>query len=274
MLKGYVFSEQLFENPIFALFINTFLDGKNGISNNFLEGMEVTFSGSNITINSGVACIQGRFVGEDTYTTISTGTDTAYCKLVIEINLDEVNTASDFKQASYKIIKSTSGYPSLTQTNIVKNNSGIYQYELARFKTSASGITDFQDKRTFLDFETIYQEMQEEYEAKLSELQDELDTLKSQYTYMLKTTDSLTATVTLKEKIIWQVNFPPGLNKQNSILLGAKFKKDPSSEFVDIAEVSGVTYEIKDDFIEIEIDGRSFGIGEYTMSTKIAFVQV
>ena len=37
MLKGHVFAKQIFGNQIFALFINTFLNGKNGISNNYLK---------------------------------------------------------------------------------------------------------------------------------------------------------------------------------------------------------------------------------------------
>lgn len=161
MLKGHVFSKQLFGNPIFALFINTFLNGKNGISNNYKNGMQVTYSGSTLTIDSGAVCIQGRFLEEDTSTQVATGTNNAYCKLVIEIDLDKQNTESQFNQASYKVITSVSSYPNLTQTNIVKNVSGIYQYELARFKTSASGITDFQDMRTFLDFDTIYDEIEQ-----------------------------------------------------------------------------------------------------------------
>lgn len=156
MLKGHVFAKQLFGNPIFALFINTFLDGNNGISNNYKNGMAVTYSGNTVTVDSGAVCIQGRFLEEDTSTTLSTGTDTAYCKLVIEIDLDKQNTETDFLQGVYKIVKSTSGYPTLTQTNIVKNNAGVYQYELARFKTSTSGISEFSDRRTFLDFDSIY----------------------------------------------------------------------------------------------------------------------
>ena len=31
MLKGHVFKKQIFGNQMFALFINTFLDGANGI---------------------------------------------------------------------------------------------------------------------------------------------------------------------------------------------------------------------------------------------------
>ena len=187
MLKGHVFSKQIFGNPIFALFINTFLNGRDGVSNNYKNGMQVTYSGSNVTVASGAVCIQGRFLEEDTGSTVPAGIDTAYCKLVIEVNLDLQNTESKFNQASYKVVKSASGYPNLTQTNIVKNNAGIYQYELARFRTNASGITDFQDERTFLDFDTIYYEMEAEYGAVLQQLKDELDRIKDQSDVLLKT---------------------------------------------------------------------------------------
>ena len=187
MLKGHVFSKQLFGNPIFALFINTFLNGVNGVSNNYKNGMKPTASGSTITIDSGAVCIQGRFLEEDTYTQLSAGTESAYCKLVIEIDLDKENTDSEFVQGVYKIVKSTSSYPNLTQTNIVKNVSGIYQYELARFRTSSSGITEFQDMRTYLDFDSIYEQMEEEYRSVLQQLQEELEGIKDQSDVLLKT---------------------------------------------------------------------------------------
>lgn len=186
MLKGHVFSKQLFENPIFALFVNTFLNGTNGVSNNYKEGMNITQNGSTITVFSGTACIQGRFIEEDTYTSIAAGTNNAYCKLVIEINLDKENTETDLKQLSYKIVESATSYPSLTQNNIVKNNAGIYQYELARFKTSASGITDFKDMRTFLDFNSIYDAIKEEYREVLVQLQQELANVEDGSAYLLK----------------------------------------------------------------------------------------
>lgn len=186
MLKGHVFSKQLFEHPIFALFINTFLNGENGVSNNYKNGMQVTYSGSTLTVDSGAVCIQGRFIEEDTSTQIATGTNNAYCKLVIEIDLDKQNTESQLNQVAYKVITSASGYPTLTQTDIVKNISGIYQYELARFRTTASGITDFQDMRTFLDFSTIYAEIRKEYKQVLQELQDELASVVDGSDYLLK----------------------------------------------------------------------------------------
>ena len=186
MLKGHVFSKQLFENPIFALFINTFLNGENGVSNNYKNGMQVTYSGSTLTIDSGAVCIQGRFIEEDTSTQIATGTNNAYCKLVIEIDLDKQNTESQLNQVAYKVITSASSYPELTQTNIVKNVSGIYQYELARFRTTASGITDFQDMRTFLDFDSIFEEIRQQYGAVLQELQNELASVVDGSDYLLK----------------------------------------------------------------------------------------
>ena len=161
MLKGQVFANQLFENQIFALFINTFTNGKNGVSNNYKNSMALSYSGSNVTIGTGACLIQGRFLEEDTATTISAGTDNVYCKLVIEIDLDKSNTTDEFNQGYYKILKNSSTYPALTQTNIVKNNAGIYQYELARFRTSSSGITDFTDMRNFIDFDSIYDEIEE-----------------------------------------------------------------------------------------------------------------
>lgn len=187
MLKGHVFSKQIFGNPMFALFINTFLNGRNGVSNNYKKGMQVTYSGSNLTIDSGAVCIQGRFLEEDTGSTVPAGTDTAYCKLVIEINLDLQNTESQFNQGVYKVVKSASSYPNLTQTNIVKNNAGIYQYELARFRTNASGITEFKDMRTFLDFESIYDSMEAEYGEVLQQLKNQLENIKNESDVLLKT---------------------------------------------------------------------------------------
>ena len=199
MLKGHVFSKQLFENPIFALFINTFLNGENGVSNNYKNGMQVTYSGSTLTVDSGAVCIQGRFLEEDTTTQIATGTNNAYCKLVIEIDLDKQNTESQLNQASYKVITSASSYPELTQTNIVKNVSGIYQYELARFRTTASGITDFQDMRTFFDFTTIYEQMTEEYQAVLAQLEAELASVEDESNVLLKTGGTVSGEIEISD---------------------------------------------------------------------------
>ena len=66
MLKGHVFSKQIFGHPIFALFINTFLSGENGVSNNYKNGMKPTYNGSTVNMDSGAVCVEGRFLEEDT----------------------------------------------------------------------------------------------------------------------------------------------------------------------------------------------------------------
>ena len=185
MLKGHVFAGQVFGNQIFALFINTFLNGTHGVSNNYKEGMAITYSGSNIHIASGACCIQGRFLEEDSGKDITVDNDSQYCSLVLEINLDEANTEENFLQASYKIIKNSTNYPTLTQNDIVKNNSGTYQYELARFRTSASGITEFTDRRTFLNFESIYSYIEAQFKGKLGQLDEELAAVEDGSAYFL-----------------------------------------------------------------------------------------
>jgi hypothetical protein len=186
MLKGHVFKKQRFGNEIFALFIDTFLNKKCGIAENYKEKMQVTASGSTLTVSSGCVCVRGRFVEEDTSTSIPVGTDTAYCRLVVEIDLSKENTDEELLQVNYKVLKGTSAYPNLTQTDIVANNNGVYQYELAQFKTTTAGITDLVDKRTYLDFQGIYAEIQTQYREVLAELETELAGVKDGSAYMLK----------------------------------------------------------------------------------------
>ena len=75
------------------------------------------------------------------------------------------------------------------QNNIVKNNAGIYQYELARFKSSQNGISEFQDMRTFLDFSSIYSTIQTQFRAVLDELEEELADVEDGSYYQKKITD-------------------------------------------------------------------------------------
>lgn len=156
MLEGQVFKGQTFENQVFAVFINTFLDGHNGIIKNYKNSMKVTAGNNSVTINSGAICIQGRFLEEDTETTINVASNTAFCKLIIEIDLDKENTDTEFKQGYYRILTSSTKYPDLTQNDIANNNAGVYQYELARFKTSINGISDFVEAKQYLNYSSLY----------------------------------------------------------------------------------------------------------------------
>lgn len=185
MLKGHVFKEQIFESQIFAYFIDTFLNGQCGIGD-FGNKMQVTYSGSNVTVQDGITCVKGRFIEEDSSKTLNAGTDTAFCRLVIEIDLSKENTEENLNQVSYKIIKGASDYPALTQTDIVRNNAGVYQFELASFKTSLAGIANFEDKRTYLDFKSIYNTIQIEFREVLQELESELAGVEDGSAYVLK----------------------------------------------------------------------------------------
>lgn len=238
MLKGHVFKKQIFGNQIFALFINTFLNGQNGISNNYKNSMAVTYSGSTLTVQSGAVCIQGRFLEEDSSTDISAGTDTAYCKLVIEIDLDKQNSDTEFTQGIYKVVKSTSGYPSLTQSNIAKTNSGVYQYELARFRTSSNGIIEFSDRRTYLDFDSIYNAIQTEYRSILKQLQDELASVEDGSAYILKSNYAeITGKIELigtkgvaeQSGIVSNIPYPSGFTRNNCIVIAIGFNKDSNA---------------------------------------------
>lgn len=270
MLKGHVFSKQIFGNQIFALFVNTFTGGKNGVSNDYGNGMAVTYSGSTVTVDSGVVCIQGRFLEEDTSTDIVAGTDNMFCKLVVEVDLDKQNTESDFQQGVYKIIKSASTYPELTQTNIVKNNSGIYQYELARFKTTASGITDFQDQRTFLDFDSIYAKIQNDYESILNQLKQELANVEDGSAYVLNSLqeqiiENEICTLKFKKQgkfVICQYTLVNGVEGSGNI----SFSKELQEGFLPIEKVAGtftlynggMNPDIVDGIINIQIDTNNY----------------
>ena len=165
MLKGHVFKKQTFESEMYALAINNYYNSQSGIYGNYGNDMKITTNGSNLTITNGAACICGRILEEDTSTTLNAGTDTAFCRLVIEIDLDKENTDTEFKQAEYKILKSTSGYPDLTQADIVKNVAGVYQFELARFKTSANGISEFAEIKNYLSYANIYKMIEDKINA-------------------------------------------------------------------------------------------------------------
>ena len=156
MLKGHIFKEQKFGNHIAALLFSIFMNKADGVAKNYKNSMQVTYSGHTVTVNSGACLVQGRALEEDSSTTLDTGIETMYCKLVVEVDLDKINTESSFLQGNYNIIKSSSAYPNLTQEDIVGQNTGKYQYELARFKVSGGVVTDFEDKRTYIEDQLQY----------------------------------------------------------------------------------------------------------------------
>lgn len=157
MLRGHVFSEQVFAVDIFALFINQFLGGNNGIIEDYKNAMEMTNTSNSITIKNGAAVIQGRYLEEHTETTLNYAkTDSLYCSLVIEIDLGKTNTRTSLEQAQYKILEAENDYPTLIQNDIINQTGNIYQFELARFQNGSTGIVNFTDRRNYLSFDSVY----------------------------------------------------------------------------------------------------------------------
>lgn len=168
MLKGDVFKNQIFENHVFALFINLFMNSADGVARTYKNAMNITYSGHNVTIDKGACIVQGRLLEEDSSTIVDAGIETMFCKLVVEVDLDKTNTSSVFNQGYYNVVKSANGWPNLTQQDIAGQNSGKYQYELARFKISDGVVTEFQDKRTYIEDLLQYGEI-ENLDSRLTE---------------------------------------------------------------------------------------------------------
>lgn len=183
MIKGYVFSNQLASNDVDAMVFRKMLDYNDGI----LNGMTLSNTNTTITIGAGNIMVAGRPIGVIGSETVTAGTDIAYCKLVVEIDLSQTATVSTFEQASFKIIKSTTAYPDVTQEDM-DNGGQVYQVALAQFRTTANGITDFIDIRPMLDFNAIYTQIRQEVGALIEELREELQEVREGSAYVLTTT--------------------------------------------------------------------------------------
>lgn len=182
MLKGHVFNLQTFTSEAFALFIDKFLNGRCGVA----KGCSLSNTTNSATIGEGYFVIRGRFLQIISGETISNITANGYYSLVCEIDLSKTNTADALNQAAIKVISSTSTYPTLTQQDITGTGT-VYQYEFARFKVESGSITNFTDKRTFVDFQSIYDQIEDEAQAVLTEIQNTLTNLENQSNVLLKT---------------------------------------------------------------------------------------
>lgn len=157
MLKGHVFDLQTFTSEAFAITFDKVLQGRCGI----LEGCALSNTNNSVTIGDGYFLIKGRplqVIGGETISNITTN---GFYSLVCEVDLEKTNTADNLNQASIKTVYNASAYPTLTQQDITGTGK-VYQYEFARFKVDSGSITEFTDKRTYLNFETLYDLIQQE----------------------------------------------------------------------------------------------------------------
>lgn len=165
MLKGHTFNLQTFTSEAFAVFIDKFLNGRCGVA----TGCALSNTTTSVTIADGFFVIRGRFlqvIGSETATDLTTD---GFYSLICEIDLSKTNTKDKLYQAEIKTISATSTYPELTQQDIIKGGT-LYQYEFARFKVENGSITNFVDRRTFVDFQSVLDLI----EAQANEVLDEL----------------------------------------------------------------------------------------------------
>ena len=232
MLKGHVFKFQTFANEAFAHFINTFLQGNMGIT----KGCNLSKTSNSVTISAGYFCVMGRFLEIVGNETISDITNTGYYQLICEIDLSQTNTTSELNQSSIKLVRNANAYSNLTKEDLF-NGGNLYQYEFARFKVTEQGIVDFTDRRTFLNlsslysqinsnFNTLFNTKDQEADALLEEIRQELENVEDGSAYILKNNITvLTTTVTTpaaNESVlngVTEINYPSGYNKNNCIII-------------------------------------------------------
>lgn len=184
MIKGFRFTNQLSNAEVDARIHQEFLNKNDGI----FYGMEISKTNNTITVAEGLCEIAGRPIAVVDSETISIGTDTSYCLLVLEIDLTKDSTKDVFEQVSFKVLESSTNYPSVTQEdiNVYNGENSIYQLEFARFKIGSNGITDFNDTRKFLNFNGIYTQIQNEVRTVLQQLEQELASVEDGSAYVLK----------------------------------------------------------------------------------------
>lgn len=200
MLKGHVFNMQTFTSEAFALFIDKFLNGRSGIA----RGCEISNTNNTITIGEGYFVIKGRLLQIIASETISNITTNGFYSLVCEIDLSKTNTADELNQASIKLIQGTSNYPELQKQDIT-NEGKIYQYEFARFKVENGNITNLTDRRTFVEFESIYDSIQGQTDEVINEIRRALNNVLDESIYMLKTGGTIDGDLTVKGNIVGTV---------------------------------------------------------------------
>lgn len=185
MLKGHTFNLQTFTSEAFALFIDKFLNGRCGVA----KGCTLSNTNNSATIGEGYFVVRGRMLQIIDSVTVSSITNNGYYSLVCEIDLSKTNTAEQLNQAEIKTIYGASNYPTLTQQDITGTGT-IYQYEFARFRVENGSITNFTDRRTYLDFENLY-----DY------VESVLEGLESQSNVLLKTGGSASGDFTFNGNI-------------------------------------------------------------------------
>lgn len=187
MIKGFRFTNQLANAEVDARIHQEFLNKNDGI----FYGMNISKTNNSITISEGLCEIAGRPVAVIDSETVNVGTENLYCLLILEIDLSKDSTKDVFNQASFKLLTSSTSYPTVTQQDINKysGTESLYQLEFARFRSGSNGIFEFKDTRKFLNFSGIYAQIKADCDAIINQIKQELKNVEDGSAYLLKKGD-------------------------------------------------------------------------------------
>ena len=187
MIKGFRFTNQLANAEVDARIHQEFLNKNDGI----FYGMNISKTNNSITISEGLCEIAGRPVPVIDSETVNVGTENLYCLLILEIDLSKDSTKDVFNQASFKLLTSSTSYPTVTQQDINKysGTESLYQLEFARFRSGSNGISEFKDTRKFLSFSGIYAQIKADCDAIINQIKQELKNVEDGSAYLLKKGD-------------------------------------------------------------------------------------
>lgn len=186
MIKGFRFTNQLANAEVDARIHQEILNKADGI----FYGMDLSKTSSSVTISEGLCEIAGRPVAVINNETVAISSENLYCLLILEIDLTKESTKDNFEQVSFKLLTSSTSYPTVTQQDINRydGENSLYQLEFARFRSGTSGITDFVDSRKFLTFKGLYEQTSSECKKVLEQIKEELKNVKDESVYVLKST--------------------------------------------------------------------------------------
>lgn len=187
MIKGFRFTNQLANAEVDARIHQEFLNKNDGI----FYGMNISKTNNSITISEGLCEIAGRPVAVIDSETVNVETENLYCLLILEIDLSKDSTKDVFNQASFKLLTSSTSYPTVTQQDINKysGTESLYQLEFARFRSGSNGISEFKDTRKFLSFSGIYAQIKADCDAIINQIKQELKNVEDGSAYLLKKGD-------------------------------------------------------------------------------------
>ena len=200
--------------------------------------------------------------------TVSSITTNGYYSLICEIDLSKTNTTSEFNQGIIKVVSGVSDYPTLIQQDITGTGTK-YQYEFARFRVASGSITDFTDRRTYVNYGSILNLISSE----LSNLENQSNVkLKNEFAVLSGLVETSPAGTPESEQIgTLSMNLPSGFTSSNSVVISQGY----SNTYGTGTTGWQLKSEINSNSGKLDIEaylGRSLG-STYYLSVKVVLMK-